>query len=152
MPAVQMPAWSVSETRQIPEVLTTAIRTALTGRPGPVFVEIPVDLLMTMVEDTVGRHDTLAGNCSREINVVRYGRPGTLSCRDNFIKALGELGMGARDIPANINFFMHVPVDGEGRVVLAVGAREDDDPDPGGHQEASSSAQELMNACAPGAL
>jgi acetolactate synthase-1/2/3 large subunit len=44
-------AWSVAETRQIPEVLTTAIRTALTGRPGPVFVEIPVDLLMTLVED-----------------------------------------------------------------------------------------------------
>ncbi|HEY5724573.1 MAG TPA: thiamine pyrophosphate-dependent enzyme, partial [Methylomirabilota bacterium] len=32
-------------------VLTTAIRHALTGRPGPVFVEIPVDLLMTVVED-----------------------------------------------------------------------------------------------------
>ena len=44
-------AWTVAEARQIPEVLTTAIRTALTGRPGPVFVEIPVDLLMTMVED-----------------------------------------------------------------------------------------------------
>ena len=44
-------AWSVAETRQIPEVLTTAIRTALTGRPGPVFVEIPVDLLMTTLED-----------------------------------------------------------------------------------------------------
>jgi len=44
-------AWSVVETRQIPEVLTTAIRTALTGRPGPVFVEIPVDLLLNRVED-----------------------------------------------------------------------------------------------------
>src|SRR5712692_8419017 len=44
-------AWTVSETRQIPEVLTTAIRHALTGRPGPVFVEIPADLLMTVVED-----------------------------------------------------------------------------------------------------
>jgi acetolactate synthase-1/2/3 large subunit len=44
-------AWTVAETRQIPEVLTTAIRTALTGRPGPVFVEIPVDLLMNVVED-----------------------------------------------------------------------------------------------------
>jgi acetolactate synthase-1/2/3 large subunit len=41
----------VVETRQIPEVLTTAIRTALSGRPGPVFVEIPVDLLMTTIED-----------------------------------------------------------------------------------------------------
>jgi thiamine pyrophosphate-dependent acetolactate synthase large subunit-like protein len=44
-------AWSVAETRQIPEVLATAIRTALAGRPGPVFVEIPVDLLMTTIED-----------------------------------------------------------------------------------------------------
>jgi acetolactate synthase-1/2/3 large subunit len=44
-------AWSVAETRQIPEVLTTAIRVALSGRPGPVFVEIPVDLLLTAVED-----------------------------------------------------------------------------------------------------
>jgi acetolactate synthase I/II/III large subunit len=44
-------SWTVAETRQIPEVLTTAIRMALTGRPGPVFVEIPVDLLMTMIED-----------------------------------------------------------------------------------------------------
>jgi acetolactate synthase-1/2/3 large subunit len=44
-------AWTVSETRQIPEVLTTAIRVALSGRPGPVFVEIPVDLLLTSLED-----------------------------------------------------------------------------------------------------
>jgi acetolactate synthase-1/2/3 large subunit len=44
-------AWTVAETRQIPEVLTTAIRTALAGRPGPVFVEIPVDLLMTTLEE-----------------------------------------------------------------------------------------------------
>jgi acetolactate synthase-1/2/3 large subunit len=44
-------AWTVAETRQIPEVLTTAIRTALSGRPGPVFVEIPVDLLLASIED-----------------------------------------------------------------------------------------------------
>src|SRR5437016_6240816 len=44
-------SFTVVETRAIPEVLTTAIRTALSGRPGPVFVEIPVDLLMTTIED-----------------------------------------------------------------------------------------------------
>ena len=44
-------AWTVAETRQIPEVLTTAIRVALSGRPGPVFVEIPVDLLLGAIED-----------------------------------------------------------------------------------------------------
>src|ERR1700694_1573997 len=77
--------------------------------------------LMTIIEDTVGRHDTLAGNCSREINVVRYGATAPLSCRDNFIKALGELGMGPRDIPANVNFFMNVPVSADGQVAITDG-------------------------------
>jgi acetolactate synthase-1/2/3 large subunit len=39
-------AWAVPETRRIPEYLALAIRTARSGRPGPVFVEIPVDVLM----------------------------------------------------------------------------------------------------------
>ncbi len=43
--------WSIPETRLIPEMLTTAMRTALTGRPGPVFVEIPIDVLANDVED-----------------------------------------------------------------------------------------------------
>jgi len=77
--------------------------------------------LMTIVADTVGRHDTLAGACSREINIVRYGKTAPLCCRDNFIKALGELGMSARDIPANVNFFMNVPVEGDGRIAIAEG-------------------------------
>ncbi len=51
MRSITKGAWTVVEVRQIPEVLTTAIRTALSGRPGPVFVEIPVDLLMTTIED-----------------------------------------------------------------------------------------------------
>ncbi|NWG24307.1 MAG: DUF1989 domain-containing protein [Pseudorhodoplanes sp.] len=77
--------------------------------------------MMTVVEDTVGRHDTLAGCCSREINVVRYGQPGKWSCRDNFLAALGTLGMNGRDIPPNINFFMHVPVGGDGEIHIADG-------------------------------
>jgi uncharacterized protein len=77
--------------------------------------------LMTIVEDTVGRHDTLAGNCSREINIVRYGATAPLSCRDNFIKAMGELGMSSRDLPANVNFFMNVPVDADGRIAISDG-------------------------------
>ena len=81
-------------------------------------------VLAEIAADTVGRHDTLAGNCSREINLVRYGKPGQLSCRDNFIMALSELGMGPRDIPANINFFMNVPVNGNGDVAIADGISE----------------------------
>lgn len=74
--------------------------------------------MMTVIEDTVGRHDTLAGCCSREINKLRYGEPGKWSCRDNFLEALGNLGMNGRDIPPNINFFMHVPVSGDGGICI----------------------------------
>ncbi len=84
--------------------------------------------MMTIVEDTCGRHDTLAGNCSREINMVRYGATAPNSCRDNFIRAMAELGMSARDIPANINFFMNVPVGADGKVAIAEGLSK-----PGDH-------------------
>jgi acetolactate synthase-1/2/3 large subunit len=44
-------AWAVPETRRIPEYLGRAIDAALAGRPGPVFVEIAVDLLMSTVDE-----------------------------------------------------------------------------------------------------
>ncbi|MDP2308444.1 MAG: thiamine pyrophosphate-dependent enzyme, partial [Pseudomonadota bacterium] len=47
--------WSVTvpETRRIPDFLATAFRKATTGVPGPVFLEMPLDVLMSM-EDTNG--------------------------------------------------------------------------------------------------
>jgi acetolactate synthase-1/2/3 large subunit len=72
-------SWTVAETRQIPEVLTTAIRTARTGRPGPVFVEIPVDLLMTMIEDRLA-----------PIPASYVHRPATLADPDDVVR-LGHL-------------------------------------------------------------
>src|SRR5512142_3564686 len=45
--------WSIAihETARIPELLTQAIRIALSGRPGPVFVEIPFDILIQFVDE-----------------------------------------------------------------------------------------------------
>lgn len=44
-------AWAVPEPRLIPEYLGRAIDVALSGQPGPVFVEIAVDLLMSTVDE-----------------------------------------------------------------------------------------------------
>jgi acetolactate synthase-1/2/3 large subunit len=43
-------AYSITETERIPEQLNKAFRIALSGRPGPVFIEIPFDVLFNAVE------------------------------------------------------------------------------------------------------
>jgi uncharacterized protein len=74
--------------------------------------------MLTIVADTCGRHDTVGGACSAESNQVRYAleKKYMHNCRDSFLLALSELdrGMGKRDLAANINFFMNVPVTPEG--------------------------------------
>lgn len=77
--------------------------------------------LFTIVADSCGRHDTIGGCCSAESNRLRYGVEGTPSCRDNFLRALGRHGLGKKDIVANVNFFMNVPVGPDGRMAIAEG-------------------------------
>ncbi len=74
--------------------------------------------MLTIIEDTCGRHDTLGGACSAESNSVRYAleKRHMHSCRDNFLLALArhDHGLSKRDLPSNINFFMNVPVTSDG--------------------------------------
>jgi uncharacterized protein len=79
------------------------------------------NVLFTVIDDRCGKHDTIGGCCSRESNVVRYGVHDTPNCRDNFVRALKPFGLGKRDIVANINFFMHVPVGADGSMAIADG-------------------------------
>lgn len=77
--------------------------------------------LFTIVEDTCGRHDTIGGCCSGASNQVRYGVSGTPNCRDNFLRALSPFGLGKKDVVANVNFFMNVPVGPDGRMGIVDG-------------------------------
>jgi uncharacterized protein len=79
------------------------------------------EVLMAVVQDTVGRHDTIGGACSSQVNKLRYGIGGTCACRDNFLVALKQRGMSARDIHANVNFFMNVPVEADGSAEIVEG-------------------------------
>lgn len=79
------------------------------------------NLLFTVTDDTCGRHDTIGGCCSRESNRLRYGVPDGPNCRDNFLRALVPFGLGKRDIVANLNFFMSVPVLPDGQMAIAAG-------------------------------
>jgi len=83
------------------------------------------NILLTIVADTCGRHDTLGGACSMESNMVRYGieKRHMHACRQSFLKAALAWGHGLakRDIAANINFFMNVPVTPEGGLTFEDG-------------------------------
>ncbi|WP_293004837.1 urea amidolyase associated protein UAAP2 [Nitrosomonas sp.] len=86
-------------------------------------------VMLSVIADTCGQHDTLGGACSAESNTVRYGleKLPMHSCRDNFLHALAhdplcqQLGMSKRDLPSNINFFMNVPVTEAGGLEFADG-------------------------------
>ena len=77
--------------------------------------------LFTIVDDTCGRHDTIGGCCSAESNKLRYDVENTPNCRDNFLTALGRFGLGRKDIVANLNFFMNVPVEADGAMAIVDG-------------------------------
>jgi urea carboxylase-associated protein 1 len=81
--------------------------------------------MLTIVADTCGRHDTLGGACAAESNIVRYSPQKKFmhSCRDNYLLALAHAdnGMGKRDLAANVNFFMNVPVTPDGGLSFADG-------------------------------
>jgi urea carboxylase-associated protein 1 len=91
------------------------------------------NILLTIVADTCGRHDTLGGACATESNMVRYAieKRHMHACRASFLKGVIEWdsgmdkrGMTKRDIPPNINFFMNVPVTPEGGLTFEDGISE----------------------------
>lgn len=75
--------------------------------------------LFTLVEDSLGRHDTIYGCCSEANNYLRYGVRGTPSCYANFLEILGAFGLDRSAIVSNINFFMQVPVEADGGAAVA---------------------------------
>ncbi len=74
--------------------------------------------LMTIVADTCGVHDMLAGACSRFTNELRYGVPDTPNCRDNFSAALKPWSLCWKDVPYNMNVFMNCPIQLDGTYTI----------------------------------
>jgi urea carboxylase-associated protein 1 len=80
-------------------------------------------VMMRVVDDTCGRHDTIAGACSRESNTVRYGHHTRHqhACVENFLIDHASRNMGKRDLVSNINWFMNVPVETDGSLGIVDG-------------------------------
>ena len=84
------------------------------------------NVMLEIVADTCGRHDTLGGACATESNTVRYDLEKRCmhACRDSWMLAIAEnpqFGVNKRDISHNINFFMNVPITSEGGLTFEDG-------------------------------
>jgi acetolactate synthase-1/2/3 large subunit len=65
--------WTVAihQTARIPELLTQAIRIATSGRPGPVFVEVPFDVLLNFLDEDCVKFPTNYRTTARMVGDTR---------------------------------------------------------------------------------
>ncbi len=89
-------------------------KTGIFLNKGTVLYSVRCNPMFTITEDSCGRHDTIGGCCSAELNRFRYGKENETGCRENFLSEMAKVGMGNNDMAANVNFFMYVPVSADG--------------------------------------
>ncbi len=75
-------------------------------------------VLLSIVEDTCGNHDTLCGASTAKSNARKYGQGENHTpfpnARDRFLLGLLKFGLGKKDIAPNINLFKTVRVGADG--------------------------------------
>jgi uncharacterized protein len=84
------------------------------------------NVMMTVIYDDCGKHDTVGGACSMESNSVRYGlhKKHLHACVENYLLELSKYEMNKRDLVSNINFYMNVPVSENGTLEIVDGISE----------------------------
>ena len=86
-------------------------------RPGQLLLSDMGRVLVSIIEDTSGRHDAICGASTPWSNASRYGDvwpAGPPSARDRFLLAAAKLGLSRRDIPPAITLFKGVRVEADG--------------------------------------
>jgi urea carboxylase-associated protein 2 len=81
-------------------------------------------VMMSVIGDSCGWHDTISGCGDGAASLARFGEGSYQerrndffrNARDNFLVELGKHGLGKRDLGANVNFFVRVGVDQSGRL------------------------------------
>ncbi len=83
-------------------------------------------IFCSIVEDSVGWHDTVGGNLTDALMEKRWGMHNyqqhrndwTLSGEHSFTVELAKYGLGKRDLAANVNWFSRVHVDDKGNMLF----------------------------------
>ena len=75
--------------------------------------------MLTILEDTVGRHDFLLTPCSLEMFRILYEHEGHHpSCLENLATNLNQFGITNYQIPTTFNIFMNVDVGPSGALTI----------------------------------
>jgi hypothetical protein len=83
-------------------------------------------IFCSIVEDSVGWHDTAGGNTTKAMVAERWGQQTyqahrndwTLNGYDSFLIEAGKYGLGRRDLAANVNWFSKVTVADDGTMTF----------------------------------
>ena len=113
---VALAVWSAADTTErmnLPDTVKVQWTTAL-GRGRVIFSDMG-RVLLSIVEDSSGAHDALAGGSDAQTN-ARYGDPRLRNTRENMVLAAAKLGLDRRDLPALLSLFAPVRVDETGRL------------------------------------
>ena len=104
-------------------------------------------ILVSIVDDSCGWHDTVSGMGNAASSEAQFG-PGRYqelrndfhrNARDNFVVELSKRGLGKRDIVANVNFFTRIAADDSGRIAWVPGNSW-----PGAHVELRAEMDTLV--------
>jgi len=109
-------------------------------------------VMASVIEDTCGWHDPLAGHArTAELEALHgpssfaaHGNDARRGAREELLAELAKHGLGARDLMATVNLFAKVTADGDGRLVFHPGATP-----PGGRivLRADMDVLVLLNTC-----
>lgn len=112
--------------------------------PGKLLLSDQGRVLLSILADTGGAHDTLCGTATAARNRARYGTGDNFgpapNGRDRFLLALAKHGLGRRDLPQNVNFFKGVRVEDDGALTFVGDASA-----PGAHVELRAELDVLVS-------
>lgn len=110
-PGVSLFTWNAQDTSErYNSADTVKIQWTCALRKGRVLFSDMGRVLLSIVEDTCGAHDTIVGGSTRASNARKYGDASLRSTSENMLLAAGKLGLGARDLAPLVTFFAPVSI------------------------------------------
>lgn len=98
-----------------PSVTMDALQTMIV-KPGDILYSNLYNPILTIVADTVGRHDFINSACRPEMYEVMYEKKNHPSCYNNLNEALVKFDLAAPDQHYPFNLFMNTVIDPSGAI------------------------------------